>query len=221
MAATDSNTYILRYFDIVGIAETARLMLILSGANWIEENPEWPAAKDQQPMRRLPVLIEKNPAGEVVLELTESHVIERYLARKFGFISAEPAAAARHEQLRDQMVDIQFSPVYAIESEGAAREYFLNKYSSLSECLIKFHTKVLQANGSNGHYFGDKTSYVDLALYAFVSFLRTLAEDKGMQFAEVFDPENVPEFAKVVDTVRAEPALQDHFAGKRRRASRL
>ncbi|KAJ1932407.1 hypothetical protein FBU59_006380 [Linderina macrospora] len=219
MSSADSHTYVLRYFDIIGIAETARLMLILSGANWTEENPEWPAARDQQPLCRLPVFIEKNAAGEVVLELTESRVIERYIARKFGFISTDNVTAARQEQLRDQFVDLLYSPIHAIKSEGDAKEYYFKKLSTLAKCVIEFHTKALQANGNNGHYFGDKTSYVDLALCAFLSFVRTLAEDKGMGFADVFDPVEVPEFAKVDNAVRAEPALLQHFAGERKRAS--
>ncbi|KAJ2535196.1 hypothetical protein EV175_006945, partial [Coemansia sp. RSA 1933] len=58
-----SPSYTLRYFDAPGLAETIRVMLILSKSEWTEEHPEWPQAKASQPLGRLPVLVEQNADG--------------------------------------------------------------------------------------------------------------------------------------------------------------
>ncbi|KAJ1956631.1 hypothetical protein GGI12_005259, partial [Dipsacomyces acuminosporus] len=82
-------SYTLRYFNTAGISETIRLLLTAANASWTEEHPEWPQAKDQQPFGRLPVLVETSAEGKVDMVLSESKVIERYLARTYGFLPTD------------------------------------------------------------------------------------------------------------------------------------
>ncbi|KAJ1935150.1 hypothetical protein EC988_008574 [Linderina pennispora] len=219
MSTQDSLSYTFRYFDLQGISETIRLLLTVKGVEWTEEHPEWPVAKADQPLGRLPVLLEKNSDGEVVFELTESMVIERYLAHKYGLLPTELQASARQEQLRDQFVDLQKAALDYHFSDGDFKDNLKKEFGKLAGYLIKFHSKVLQANGNNGHYVGDSISYVDIALYAFLKFIRSLSKVKNDGFSSYFEPEKVPEFAKVVAAVEAEPALERYLAQDARKAT--
>ncbi|KAJ1949991.1 hypothetical protein EC988_004554 [Linderina pennispora] len=213
MSTQDSLSYTLRYFDVQGLCETTRLILDLKGIEWTEEHPEWPMAKADQPVGRMPVLLEKNSDGEVVFELTESMVIERYLAHKYGLLPTDLQASARQEQLRDQFKDIwTTSIVYHLADDEDRKAKLKEKYDELATYVVKFHSKALQENGNSGHYVGDSISYIDIALYAFLKFIRTQSKAKNDDFSSYYEPDKVPEFAKVVAAVEAEPALERYFA---------
>ncbi|KAJ1939200.1 transferase activity protein, partial [Linderina macrospora] len=115
---SSTNSYVLRYFPTHGVTETIRLLLDFVGAKWVEEHPEWPAKKAEQPFGHLPVLVEKNADGQVAFILSESLVIERYILRKHGLMPADPELAARQEQLRDQLYDTHVAMGYAHHSDG-------------------------------------------------------------------------------------------------------
>ncbi|KAJ2386045.1 hypothetical protein GGI23_006582, partial [Coemansia sp. RSA 2559] len=78
-------SYTLRYFPVSARAETAKVLLTLSGADWKLEAPAWPQDKDAQPVGKLPVLIESSDSGDKPFVLGESLAIEQYLATKGGF----------------------------------------------------------------------------------------------------------------------------------------
>ncbi|KAJ2331957.1 hypothetical protein GGH91_006287, partial [Coemansia sp. RSA 2671] len=96
-----TSSFTLRYFNTAGLAETIRLLLTAANVDWTEEHPEWPAEKSNQPFGRLPVLIQKSDDGEADFVISESVTIERYLARTYGFLPADPRKAALQEQIRD------------------------------------------------------------------------------------------------------------------------
>ncbi|KAJ1928943.1 hypothetical protein EC988_010141, partial [Linderina pennispora] len=188
---------------------TIRLLLDFVGAEWTEEHPEWPAKKAEQPFGHLPVLVEKNSDGEVVFILSESLVIERYLLRKYNLMPSDPALAARQEQLRDQLYDTYVAMGYAMHSDGDFKQMLVRRRDEMLESLTRVHSKALQDNGGNGHFFGDKTTYPDLAFYAFVIHIRAeSAKDGSAELAAHFNLETVPEFGKLVAAIEADPALQ-------------
>ncbi|KAJ1949836.1 hypothetical protein EC988_004610 [Linderina pennispora] len=200
MASIVSTSYNLRYFNFPGLAETIRLLLCSIGAQWIEEHPEWPEKKGEQPFGHLPVLVEKDSGGQVLFTLSESLVIERYLLRKHSLIPSNPELAARQEQLRDQLYDAMSAHIV------------VRRCTEILESLGQVHGKVLRDNGSNGHLFGDKTTYPDLALYAFIRHIRAESAKEGpAEIAAHFDSEAAPEFKKLVAAVEADPALQSYF----------
>ncbi|KAJ2842515.1 hypothetical protein GGI22_007527, partial [Coemansia erecta] len=159
--ASAEPTYTLRYFNVVGIIETIRLLLIASKANWTEVHPEWPQEKYNQPFGRMPVLIEKSANGIPDFMLTESRTIERYLARKYGFMPSDLKDAARQEQLRDLQADVG---ILSNEVRLGAGDEAQKRLIYLIGQLISFHTEVLQENGNTGYFFGDKLSYADMSL---------------------------------------------------------
>ncbi|ORX71561.1 hypothetical protein DL89DRAFT_321854 [Linderina pennispora] len=212
MASIVSTSYNLRYFNFPGLAETIRLLLCSIGAQWTEEHPEWPEKKGEQPFGHLPVLVEKDSGGQVLFTLSESLVIERYLLRKHSLVPSDPELAARQEQLRDQLYDAMVAMSYAMHAGGESAHIVVRRCTEILENLGQVHGKALRDNGSNGHLFGDKTTYPDLALYAFIRHIRAeSAKEESAEIAAHFDSEAAPEFKKLVAVVEADPALQSYF----------
>ncbi|KAJ1939199.1 hypothetical protein FBU59_004204 [Linderina macrospora] len=212
MTNASTSSYVLRYFDLPGLAQNIRTLLNLAGAQWTEEHPEWPAAKADQPFGRMPVLIEKNSDGEVVFELSESVVIERYILRTFGLLPTDLKAAARQEQLRDQFTDILLSILAHTNAGDDSKEKTKEKAVEILETSVSVHSKLLRENGNNGHFFGDKISYADISFYNLLKFIQDWDVRKNTSFAAYVANDKVPEFEKLIATVEAEPALQSHFA---------
>ncbi|ORX65737.1 hypothetical protein DL89DRAFT_295978 [Linderina pennispora] len=175
---TNSSSYTLRYFDVPGLAENIRTLLNFVGAQWTEEHPEWPAAKSEQPFGRLPVLIEKDASDNVTFELTES------------------IAAARQEQLRDQFTDILLSVVFYTGAEGERKTQLKEKTIALIETAVKVTAATATSSAGN-------TTYVDIAFYNMISYIRANNKEKGDGFASYVTVENAPEFEKVIAAVEA------------------
>ncbi|OMJ10138.1 putative glutathione S-transferase 7, partial [Smittium culicis] len=82
------SSFEILYFPITGRVQTARTILSLANANWKNVVPDWPAIKESLPFGRLPLLTETAPDGSKY-ELVESTAIDRYLARKFGYLPSD------------------------------------------------------------------------------------------------------------------------------------
>ncbi|KAI9482096.1 hypothetical protein LPJ78_000878 [Coemansia sp. RSA 989] len=199
------SSYTLRYFPFRARAETIRLLLLASGENFSEETPDWPADRDQQPLGQLPVLIEKDADGSEFV-LTESQAIEKYFAEKLGLlVKTGLKDTARETQLRAQLNDVinlLFGYIYGSEN---AREETLEQFKGQAELLVKYHEKILADNGSNGHYFGDKTTYVDVCLYTFLTVIRQPSDAGIPNCADFFTERNAPEMNKVFQAVQNDP----------------
>ncbi|KAJ1926803.1 hypothetical protein FBU59_007283 [Linderina macrospora] len=104
---------------------------------------------------------------------------------------------------------------YAHHSDGEFKKLAVSRRNEMLESVHRVHGKALRDNGSNGHLFGNKTTYADLALYAFVQHFRAeSAKDESAVLTAHFDLEVVPEFEKLVSAVEADPALKEYFGRK-------
>ncbi|KAJ1915462.1 hypothetical protein H4219_004313 [Mycoemilia scoparia] len=166
---TASPSYELIYFKTTGLAEGSRIILNLAGANWKETNPtDWPSLKPSMPFERIPILIERNEGSEDFV-LSESEVIERYLARKYGFISSDPKLAAKQEQVRAQFSDArQLATEVFVRKNETHRQRLIEQV----QLIVRKHEELLEKNGNNGHYFGDSVTYPDIAAYVIINALR-------------------------------------------------
>ncbi|KAJ2502035.1 hypothetical protein GGH96_001435 [Coemansia sp. RSA 1972] len=204
-------SYTLRYFDIVGLAESSRILLTAAGVEWTEEHPEWPQEKPNQPHGRMPVLIEKSTDGSPDFVICESSNIERYIARTYGFLPANLKQAALQEQLRDLSTDViaLFTSQIHCKSENDKAE-FQTKFEGLLETLIKNHTKLLKDNGNTGRLFGDKLSYADIVTYGFyMTILVSLARFKA-GIVEIIKPKLTPEIVKLISVVESNSLVAKH-----------
>ncbi|KAJ2658629.1 hypothetical protein IW148_004590 [Coemansia sp. RSA 1199] len=206
------STYVLRYFPIKARAEVARILLLASGDKFVDVMPDWPAEKSNQPLGQLPVLIETLEDG-TEFELSDSIAIEKYLARKSGLlVKTGPMDTAREDQLSFQIkdvVDMHYAYMFAPED---SRKVVEAKYRSNAEAFVKYHEKILLENGSNGHYFGSEMTYMDIALFAFITIIRQPSEKAIKDRADYFSESNAPGINKVYETVQASSIAAPYVA---------
>ncbi|KAJ2784344.1 hypothetical protein GGI15_002291 [Coemansia interrupta] len=214
MSPSASSSYVLRYFNIPGIAETSRMLLTAALVDWKEENPEWPLAKSDQPFGRVPVLIEEDSSDGSKHVLCESPAIERYLARKYGFMPTELKLASRQEEIREQQIDT-IQAFFNVNRFEGSKEFALGRFYIILDRLLNVHSAILRENGNNGHYFGDRLTYVDIGAYGIIRAIvihgKGLENERSRHLIEKI----TPEFKKLVETVESDPLLQAHFANSK------
>ncbi|KAJ2746934.1 hypothetical protein GGI20_000921 [Coemansia sp. BCRC 34301] len=212
-------TYIFRYFPTIGFGETSRLLLTAAKVEWTEEHPEWPAEKSKQPFGQLPVLVEHSTDGGPDFVLSESGVIERYLALTYGFLPTAPSQAAPQEQLRDQQIDtlLTFREYRSVE-ESAKGEVFA-KFEALLDRLLSIQTELLRKNGNSGRLFGSALSYADITTYAFMKLLLIHMALYSEEVPRLVKAKLTPELVKLALTVEADPLLEDYVASRDRIAA--
>ncbi|KAJ2724184.1 hypothetical protein GGI07_002138 [Coemansia sp. Benny D115] len=218
---TSKPSYIFRYFNSPGLSEGCRLLLTASGHKWTEENPAWPQEKANQPFGQMPVLVVLDEDGKADFILDQSTTIERYLARVHGFMPSDVRQAARQEQLRDQLADVHLALSlrrFVAEDKKATA---IERFENLLETLFRVHGKVLQENGNNGHYFGDKLSYIDITAYGFFRSMFLWGTGVQEDLASYISNKMTPEFRKFIATVEADPLLQEHVAKSARIVSMI
>ncbi|KAJ2502037.1 hypothetical protein GGH96_001437 [Coemansia sp. RSA 1972] len=204
-------SYTLRYFDVIGLAESSRILLTAAGVEWADEHPEWPQEKPNQPHGRLPVLIEKSTDGSPDFVICESGNIERYLARTYGFLPADHKQAALQEQIRDLISDVGNLVTGYVQSKNEENKTELfTKFEGLLETLIKVQTNLLKDNDNTGRLFGDKLSYADIIAYGFymnmlVNFVKFKAD-----IVDIIKPKLTPEIVKLISTVETDPLVAKH-----------
>ncbi|PIA15228.1 hypothetical protein COEREDRAFT_9611 [Coemansia reversa NRRL 1564] len=205
-------SYVFRYFNLIGRAETCRLLLAAGNANWVEEHPEWPQDKEQQPFGRLPVLIEKSSDGSELV-LSESFTIERYLGRIFDLLPTDPKASALQEQMADRQADI-------IDACAALPKFSLEKDKEMSKAgiedlftrVVKSHMEILSANSCKTHLFGDKLSFADITLYAFYKIMGMYMECYWKGISAITKAKVTPEILALLASIEAEPLLESHLS---------
>ncbi|KAJ2008092.1 hypothetical protein GGI04_001271 [Coemansia thaxteri] len=212
--------YTLRYFNIQGLAETIRLLLTAAQVDWKEEHPEWPLEKPKQPLGHLPVLVETSTGSDKEqLVLSETLVIERYIARKYGLVPGDILAAALHEQLRDQLHDVWSTHMEYMHSTGERSAELVVKFEQDARRLAKVHVAALQRNGNIGHVFGNTLSYVDLSMYAFYKFFFNAGPRSLKEKTEILDYTRIPEVSKLMSVVEAAEELTAYFTREKTNGS--
>ncbi|KAJ2746932.1 hypothetical protein GGI20_000919 [Coemansia sp. BCRC 34301] len=221
MAPSSQRRFVLRYFDIQGLCEALRLLLTASGADWTEEHPEWPREKPNQPLGHLPVLVVSGADGKEELVLSETLVIERYVAREYGLLPVDNPTAARHEQLRDQLHDVWTTHMEFMHSTGERSAELVNKFEQDATRLVSAHVAALARNGNTGHYFGNTLSYVDLAAYAFFKFFSKAGPRSLEAKVGLLDYTRIPEVSKLMAAVEANSLLEPYFSAEKVNGARL
>ncbi|KAF9997225.1 Glutathione S-transferase S1 [Modicella reniformis] len=201
---TDSH-FEVKYFDFHGLGAVARTILAAANAKFTNSFPtDFPSEKALTPFGLIPLLKETSADGKITIQIAESDAIERYLGKKFGFLGQN----AFEETLINTFIS---------NSAGMASQVFIRYFSLKDEAqkaeakakLIegplkdwaKHHEQHLSANGSNGHYVGDKTSLADFKVAFLISIVQGIAGD------EVISESKTPAIMKVKATVDAIPGV--------------
>ncbi|KAJ2619975.1 hypothetical protein GGI25_005111, partial [Coemansia spiralis] len=126
----------------------------------------------------------------------------------YNIIPSNPKEASRQEQLRDQMADI----IVASNGVKSGNEEAKAKFNELSAKIKEVITKSLKDNGNNGHFTGDKLTYIDILIYSCFKGLIGFSKTYTPEYVEVFNGMITPEIAKLISTVNAEPKFQERLA---------
>ncbi|KAK9760371.1 hypothetical protein K7432_015678 [Basidiobolus ranarum] len=158
---SQGSTYVIHYFQNHGMTGAIRALLSLAlnkdqWSNQFQDPVTWWNDKDKAPCGTLPILYETTSTGETIT-IPESDAIERYLARKYGYMGSTPWEETLvnifHAQAMTVLVKWIQKVAWAIEgTREQAMESFLKV--TLRE-WINTCEKQLRHNGSNGHFVGD------------------------------------------------------------------
>jgi len=194
----------LSYFNIRGLAETARLMLVDNGVEFedhrVEREKEWPQLKSKLQFSQMPVLYDGD------LQLVQTGAILRYLASTIGkgLYGTNPKEAAHIDMVYEGIVDLRMKYamlIYRTEFTDADKSAFL---TTLPEELEKFE-KVL----GKADFFGGKTiSFADYAAYELFDCLVVLSSGCLDAF---------PALKALHGRVAARPGLKAYLASEGRK----
>jgi len=162
--------------------------------------------KGQLPFKVVPVVWETAPDG-TILELAESHAIERYLANKYGFYGKDPYETHKIDQIytstdfanQQFWTRIRWAPLDKRVEEA-------NKF--YDEVLIPYiavHEAHLERNGGNGYYFGDSITLADIKSAHFIDRVLSM-RPKGSN-EPPFSAEKSPNMWRMLHTVNNHPAI--------------
>ncbi|KAF9185456.1 hypothetical protein BGZ50_003047 [Haplosporangium sp. Z 11] len=196
-------TYKIFYLKLHGLAATTRIILAIAGARWESIYPvDWTAEKERTPLGAMPILYETHSSTGLTLEIPESEVIERYLARKFrlfGKDAWEETAINVFYCSSNAVMSLYISKVLLAFPDTKARELEKFVKNAVPTWIVQ-HEKWLARNGTNGFYVGDQLSIADIRSVVCVDRFMTIPECKDM-----FSPEKTPGLFKLKANLEANP----------------
>ena len=199
---TTATRYELLYFPVRGRAEPIRLLFAAAGVDFTDTRvTDWHARKATTPHGKLPVLIERDAAGE--FHLPESMAIFRHLARAFGLAGQGERAAARVDALCEALVDWRnaFTPV-AFAAFAKTDPAVIDKYWHDLPHTLAFLERLL----GQGPFFVDGAlSAADVL--AFDTLDANLALRPGIL-------DGSPGLQALVERVRAVPGIAAYLAAR-------
>ncbi|KAF8985399.1 Glutathione S-transferase S1 [Entomortierella lignicola] len=207
LAAKKDSTFEFRYFGLHGFGAPIRAILAINDAKFVNVVPgeKWATMeKALAPFGVMPLLKEISADGKTVINIAESEAIERYLTKKFGMAGDN----AFEETVVDSFVCstgalivqifLKYFTVKDPALKAAAKEQLV---SETIATWIKLHEHHLVANGSNGHYVGNKTTHPDIKTAQLIDIIN------GVQEGTITEESN-PALWKVKTSVESIPGLK-------------
>ncbi|KNE56558.1 hypothetical protein AMAG_02356 [Allomyces macrogynus ATCC 38327] len=170
-------SFTVYYWPGKGRAENVRLILEAAGVPYENKYPsDWPAEKPTLPFGQLPALIINDEKTKQTTTLAQSAAIVRFLARKFNLVAEDPLAAAIADSVWEHTIEVSNKIIRLVwltpkEEKPAEIEKFKQE---VVPGFIKAQTAILEKNGNNGIYAGNKLTYVEIAAYNAIDELNTL-----------------------------------------------
>ncbi|KAF8937348.1 hypothetical protein EDD21DRAFT_423606 [Dissophora ornata] len=182
--ADPSVSYRLLYWDVASVGATPRDILTYGKAIWSNQIPldeEWGTDKLPTPFGVMPILNVIAPNGKEVF-ITESIVIDHYLAKKFGLLGNNEWEELTIKGIYNNIHYLRERSFMNVtwtyeDKRKVALESFMEK--SLPN-FIADHEFHLKANGSNGHYVGNKLSLADIHLANVIDHFSHLPSGKAI-----------------------------------------
>ena len=195
----------LIYFNLMGRAETVRLILAQAGVSYEDKRikkEEWPALKASLPMGQLPVLeVDGKTIGQ-------SMAIARYCAKRFGLAGKDELEGALADQAVDQVSDFLDEVIKVMKEPEEAKKAEMGKQLKVEKlpALLASMEKLLKGQG--GKYFaGSSLTWADIVVYQFVS-LKVPRPNQPKALIEESDLTGCPAISALVATVGALPNIK-------------
>ncbi len=166
-------TYKLTYFEARGRAEVGRFIFKQADVEFEDvriKKDKWPAFKPTTPYGSLPML---EVDGKI---LAGSRSIHRYLAEEFGLAGSNAWENAELDSIVDVGIDIGniLEAIYLEADETVKAERLENLEKESGPKYLGIFEKLISNNGGTWLY-GSKVTYVDLALYSVVGWIKLMA----------------------------------------------
>ncbi|KAG0257154.1 hypothetical protein BG011_004138 [Mortierella polycephala] len=201
LAQAKGNKYTLLYLPFHGVVTALRAMIVMSDAEYTFIHPDnWKEEKTMTPFGSMPVLYETSQTGET-LELAELSVLEYYIGQKYGWVGGnfwENNLVKMYHSSTQSLYDKLVTTVVRAPKEHYDQMMDIYVSSILPE-WIKYHEQHLQANGSNGHYVGDKLTIADFKTASILDNLFTLTGERYIS------REKTPGIMAVYDNLEKQP----------------
>ena len=201
--AAKTTQYKLSYFDARALAETSRYLFALAHQEYEDHRypnappgqprPGYDEVKDSFPFAQLPAL---QVGGENGTVIGQSKAIERFLARRFGFIGDTDLDAALVESIGEAIVDCRNAYMKVRESASDKPGFWSGA----------FHTAMRQINRlANQHSkSADRNTLVGSGI--------TLADAQLFHFLSIFDDQ--ASVSAVVDQFPVVKASRANFGAQ-------
>ncbi|VDN05715.1 unnamed protein product [Thelazia callipaeda] len=181
---SEGKNYKLTYFNVRGRAEVIRLLFALANVSYDDNRitrQEWTSLKPKMPYGQVPVLEEN---GKL---LAQSHAIERYLARNFGFMGSNAWEAAKIEELMIGTEGLWEKLLkWAHGSNETEKEELLTELEKdeISSFLTRYEGFL--TSSSSSYLVGKKISLADLTLFNVIkTFVEYLPADYLKQYPKL------------------------------------
>ncbi|KAF9995298.1 hypothetical protein BGZ80_007552 [Entomortierella chlamydospora] len=201
LAQAKDNQYKLMYFPFHGVVVALRAMFAMSGANYTLIHPEdWDVQKPTTPFGTLPVLYETTATGEI-LELVELSVLEYYIGQKNGWVGDklwENNLVKMYHSSSQAVFDKLIKTVARAPKEIYDQMLEIYTTKILPE-WAEYRERALKANGSNGHYVGDKLTIADIKTAAIIDSFISLTGDRYITY------EKTPAIMAVYNNLEKQP----------------
>ncbi|ORX90352.1 hypothetical protein K493DRAFT_340040 [Basidiobolus meristosporus CBS 931.73] len=202
------STFELSYFEIPGRAEATKLLFLHSGVpheikdvKWTE----WEKVQMTAPFGQLPYIVETKEDGSKFI-LGESHAIERYIARKYGYLGKDLQEAAFLDSICDNGNAMTEKFFTRFDLEGEAKEKAAENFLQVVlPKYIKYQEEILSKNGNNGFYLRDEFT---LAEFLNAQMIRIVNAYSG---EELFSSSKSPALWKMVQNVQNHPGFASYI----------
>lgn len=182
LAGRRDSTFNVTYFGIHGLGGVTRTLLAISGQKFTTTNPEdWATEKPKAPFGQMPLLTETSADGKTTIQIAESDAIERYLSKKFGLLGSDAFEEilvntfVSNIQALQSMILIKYMTVKDPEIKAASKEALITNNIAP---WVKNHEQHLAANGSNGHYVGNKVTLADVKATFLISLIQCVTGEE-------------------------------------------
>merc|ERR1712038_1607840 len=196
----------LTYFNLMGRAETTRLILAQAGVAFEDkriEPAEWPALKASLPMGQLPILeVDGKTIGQ-------SMTIARFCGRRFGLAGKDELEGALADQAVDQVADFLAEVVKAMREPEETKKAEMGKQLKADKlpAFLASMEKLLKSQGGK-HFAGSGLTWADIVVYQFISSMKVARPNQPKALVEEGDLTNCPALCALVAMVGGLPNIK-------------